>query len=50
MLRYDEESQLLDEDVPRIANNIGVLILMLFCMAVGSVLVTTFLMWLVYLN
>ena len=48
MLRYDEESQLLDEDVPRIANNIGVL--MLFCMAVGSVLVITFLMWLVYLN
>ena len=47
MLRHDEESQFLDKDVPRIAHNIGALILMLFCAAVGSVLVVAFLMWLV---
>ena len=35
MFRYDEESQFLDEDVPRIAHNIGALILMLLCAAVG---------------
>ena len=34
MLRYDEESQLLDEDVPRIAHNAGALVLMLLCTAV----------------
>ena len=47
MLRYDEESQFLDKDVPRIAHNIGALILMLFCATVGSVLVVAFLMWLI---
>ena len=30
MLRYDEESQFLDEDVPRIAHNAGALILYAF--------------------
>ena len=47
MLRYDEESQFLDEDVPRIAHNIGALILMLFCAVVSSVLAIAFLAWLV---
>ena len=47
MLRYDEESQFLDEDVPRITNNIGVLLLMLSCAVVGIVLVIALLMWLV---
>ena len=47
MLRYDEESQLLDEDVPRITHNIGALILTLFCAVVGSISAVTFLMWLV---
>ena len=44
MLRYDEESQFLDEDVPRIAHNAGALILMLFCAAVSSALAIGFLM------
>ena len=43
MLRYDEGSQLLDQDVPRIAHNIGALIFMLFSMAVGSILTIAFL-------
>ena len=47
MLRYDEESQFLDEDVPRIAHNIGALILMLLCAAVGGVLVLAFLAFIV---
>ena len=44
MLRYDEGSQFLDEDVTRIAHNAGALILMLFCAAVGSTLAIGFLM------
>ena len=47
MLRYDEGSQLLDEEVPRIAHNIGALILTLFCAAVGGALVIAFLICLV---
>ena len=47
MLRHDEESQSLDEDVPRITHNVGALILTLFCAIVGSASAVTFLMWLV---
>ena len=47
MLRYDEESQFLDEDDPRITHNAGALILLLFCMVVVSALAIAFLMWLV---
>ena len=47
MLRYDEESQLLDEDVPRIAHNAGALVFMLFCSVVIITLSIVFLLWLV---
>ena len=47
MLRYDEESQFLDKDVPRIAHNAGALVFALFCAAVGSALTIAFIMWLV---
>ena len=47
MLRYDEGSQFLDEDVTRITHNAGALILTLFCMVVVSALAVALLMWLV---
>ena len=40
-------SKFLDEDVPQIADNIGALVLVVFCIAVGSASVIAFLMWLV---
>ena len=40
-------SKFLDEDVPQITGNIGALVLILFGIAVGSILITAFLMWLV---
>lgn len=47
MFRYDEESQFLDKDAPRIAHNIGALVLTFFGAGVGGVLAIAFLVLLV---